>query len=155
MNLAQVTPIVENSIRGLKLDPASCKGDNQGQWNLKIKDSTVWIDVFNFDSNPDRWYIQVMSPLLAVPNRNEENIMRDILEINAKLYGCAVCKKKNWYYVINIRETDGLDQSELDATIDRVGIYSSDYYSKLSFKYEGSWDPQHTDPSGHGPGPKS
>lgn len=140
MNLEQTTQIINQSIIGLKLDPQACKGDNPGQWNLTIKDSTVWIDVFNFDSNPDRWYIQVMSPLLAVPDRNVPEIMNDILEINSKLYGCAICKKKNWFYVISLRETDGLDQSELDATIDRVGIYSSDYYSKLGFKYEGSWD---------------
>lgn len=140
MNQAEVTPIIEQSLRGLNLDPQACKGKTDRQWNLKMKDSTVWIDLFNFDARPDKWYIQVMSPLLAVPQRRREEIMEDILELNAKLYGCAICKKKEWFYIVNIRETDGLDQSELDATLDRVGIYSNDYFGKLSFKYEGAWD---------------
>lgn len=151
MNLEETTRIINASLSGLKMDPNSCKGEKPGQWNLKIKDSTVWIDVFNFESQPDRWYIQVMSPLLAVPQRNVEGIMQDALEINHKLYGCSICKKGNWFYVISLRETQGLDQSELDATIDRVGIYSSDYYSKLSFKYEGSWDKTTSDAGGPAP----
>ena len=51
-------------------------------------------------------------------------------------------KKENWIYVLSLRETAGLDQSEIDATLDRVGFYSSDYYSKLTFKYEGCWLPK-------------
>lgn len=153
MNLEQTTVLINKSLEGLKLDPNTCKGDKPGQWNFKIKDSTMWLDVFNFENDPDRWYIQTMSPLLAVPDKNVEAIMNDILEINSKLYGCAICKKGNWFYVINIRETVGLDQSELDATVDRVGIYSSDYYSKLSFKYEGSWLPKNTTSDQGGPAP--
>jgi len=78
-----------------------------------------------------------MSPLCAVPDKNAEAFFQDLLEINYKMYGSWMCKKENWIYVLSLREADGLDQSEVDATLDRVAFYSTDYYSKLSFKYEG------------------
>lgn len=152
MNLEEVTTLVESSITGLKVDPVACRGEKPGQWNLTVKGATVWIDVFNFQSNPDRWYFQVMSPLTAVPDRNVEAFYQNVLEINHNLYGSSICKKENWMYVMSLREAVGLDQSEVDATIDRVSHYSSDYYGKLSFKFEGSWNPK---PPTSNPGPVS
>lgn len=142
MKLPELTQLIENSLAALKVDVAASRGAKEGQWSIKIKDSTVWIDAFNFPSNPDRYYFQVMSPLCAVTDKNKEAFFQDLLEINYALYGCSICKKDNWMYVLVLREADGLDQSEVDASIDRVGVYSSDYYGKLSFKYKDSWLPK-------------
>jgi len=142
MTLEGIIQLVENSIAALNVDVAACRGEKKGQWSLKIKDSTVWIDAFNFPSNPDKYYFQVMSPLCAVTDKNKEDFFQDLLEINYALYGCSICKKDSWMYVLVLREAEGLDQSEVDASIDRVGVYSSDYYSKLSFKYKDSWLPK-------------
>jgi hypothetical protein len=136
----------------LKIDAATCRGEKPGQWSFKIKDASVWVDAFSFPANPDKFYFQVMSPLCAVPDKNKEAFITDLLEINYKMYGSAMCKKENWIYVLSLREADGLDQSEVDATFDRVGIYSSDYYSKLSFKYEGCWLPKTSEAVNHTPG---
>lgn len=62
-------------------------GQNQGQWSIIYKGSTVWIDVFNFKETPDRWYLQVMSPLVAVPDKNPESFFLNVLEINHRLFG--------------------------------------------------------------------
>jgi hypothetical protein len=142
MNLQDVTKLVETSIAGLKIDVAASRGAKEGQWSIKFKESSIWIDVFNFPSNLDKYYFQVMSPLCAVPDKKTEEFAWDLLEINYKLYGSWMCKKDGWIYVLSLREAVGLDQSEVDATLDRVGFYSSDYFSKLSFKYEGCWLPK-------------
>jgi hypothetical protein len=142
MNIAEVSPLVEASLAGLKVDPALCRGAKPGQWSYKLKDATVWIDVFAFDANPNKFYIQVMSPLCAVPDRKAELFAVDLMEINYKMVGAWMCKKDNFYYVLNLRETENIDQSEIDATLDRVAYYSTDYYAKLAFKYEGCWNPK-------------
>ena len=142
MTLQEITPLIEASLAGLKVDPALCRGEKPGQWSYKLKDATVWIDVFTSDANQGKWYFQVMSPLCAVPNRKSAEFFQDLLEINHKMYGSWMCKKDGWMYVITLRETVNIDQSEIDASLDRVAFYSSDYYAKLSFKYEGSWDPK-------------
>lgn len=136
---------IESSIRELGVDPGLCRGDKNGQWNLTYKGATVWIDLFSFPANPEKFYFQVMSPLLRVPDRNVEAFALNVLEINHSLYGSWMCKKNDWFYVMSLREADHLDKSEIDATLDRVAFYSSDYKGKLAFKYEGSWDPKPTD----------
>ncbi|MCC6251749.1 MAG: YbjN domain-containing protein [Bacteroidia bacterium] len=145
MTLESLSFLVEQSIVEIGKDPVLSRGDKPGQWTISYKGSTVWIDIFNFPDNPNRYYFQVMSPLLRVPDRNHEEIFRNILEINHNLYGSWISIKDNWMYVLNLRESDNLDQSEIVATLDRVAFYSNDYYGKLSFKYEGSWDKRPTD----------
>ncbi len=158
MDLNQTSAIVEDSIRGLKVDPALCRGQKPGQWSIVYKGATVWIDVFNFQDNPARWYFQVMSPLVAVPDKNLESFFQNVLEINHSLYGSWICKKNDWMYVMFLREADNLELSEINATLDRVAFYSSDYQGKLKFKFEGSWLPKVTPPStggsSDGPAPK-
>lgn len=151
MDLAQTSELVETSIRGLNVDPVACRGQKPGQWSLIYKGATVWIDVFNFETNPGRWYFQVMSPLIAAPDKNQEAIYQNLLEINHSLYGSSICKKDGWIYVMTLREADGLDQSEVNAALDRVAFYCSDYKGKLTFKYEGSWLPKDARPSGSSP----
>lgn len=145
MSLEETVALVEQSIADLGVDPGLCRGDKPNQWNMAYKGSTVWIDVFNFPQNPDKYYFQVMSPLVAIPDRNEEAFFKNCLEINHLMYGSAISIKADWTYVLCLREADNLDKSEIDATLDRVAFYSADYRGKLTFKFEGSWDPKPTD----------
>ncbi len=144
MNFDQTAALVEDSIRGLNVDPALCRGEKPGQWNLTYKGATVWIDVFNFPNSPDRWYFQVMSPLLEMPDKNVADFLQNLLEINHTLFGSWICKKNNWTYVMFLRESAGLDINEVNASLDRVAHYSADYQGKLKFKFEGSWVPKPT-----------
>lgn len=140
MNYTEISALVEASIYELKVDPALCRGDKEGRWNLRIKDSTIWIDVFSFPANPDKYYFQVMSPLFKATPLNQLGIQNDLLEYAHAMYGCGVCKKAEWYFVISLREAEGLQQSEVDATIDRVAHYSSDMFGKFKFKYPDAFD---------------
>jgi hypothetical protein len=144
MDLVQTSALVEDAIRALNVDPALCRGQNQGSWSIIYKGSTVWIDVFNFQATPDRWYFQVMSPLLQVPDKNVESFYQNLLEINHTLFGSWITKKNEWTYVMFLREAAGLDLSEINATLDRVAFYCADYKGKLQFKFEGSWLPKTT-----------
>jgi hypothetical protein len=142
MTHQEVYQMVEKSIEGLKVDPALCRGEKPGQWSYKLKDATIWIDVFEWNAGSGKYYIQVMSPLCVVPDLKTQEFLLDVLEINYKLVGCSICKKGDWLYILNLREIEGIDQSEIDATLDRVGFYSTDYYGKLAFKFEGCWTPK-------------
>lgn len=147
MDLNQTSALVEASIKGLNVDPVACRGQKPGQWSLIYKGATVWIDVFNFqNNNPERWYFQVMSPLVEVPDKNKEGFFQNLLEINHSLYGSWICKKNEWTYVMMLREAAGLDQNEVNATLDRVAFYCSDYAGKVKFKFEGSWLPKTVQP---------
>ncbi|MDD2386292.1 MAG: YbjN domain-containing protein [Bacteroidales bacterium] len=131
---------IESSIKEVGIDPISAKGQKEGQWTFKYKKSTIWVDVFSYPTNPDKYYFQVMSPLCKMVDENKEEFAIDLLEINYSLYGCWICKKEGWIYVLNLREADNLQKEEIDATIDRVAAYSSEYWGKLSFKYKNAWE---------------
>jgi hypothetical protein len=154
MGFNEISQIVETGLTTLQLNPAECRGAKPGQWGYKQRDANIWIDVFSYPDKPDTYYLQVTSPLCAVPDKRADAFYQDLLEINFKMYGSWMCKKDNWLYVFHLREAEGLDQSEFDATLNRVSFYSADYYGKLSFKYEGCWLPKAENPTGGGtPGP--
>jgi hypothetical protein len=151
MDFNQTSVLVEASLAALKVDPVACRGQKPGQWSITYKGVSVWIDVFNFANNPDRWYFQVMSPLVIVPDKNQEAFYQNLLEINGLLFGSWICKKGDWTYVMFLREAADLDQNEVNATLDRVAIYCADYQGKVKFKFEGSWLPK-TGPTNAGGG---
>lgn len=135
MNFEEACRMVEDSITGLKVDPARARGDKRGKWTITINGAEIWIDVFNFESKPNDYYLQVMSPLFKVSEINQKGIETDLLEFAHSMYGTSVCKRESWYFTMHLREALGLDQSEIDKAIDRVGFYSNDIYAKFKFKY--------------------
>lgn len=137
-----VTEYIEKSIAELGFDIKTTRGEKEGQWTINYKNSTVWIDLFNYPQNPNKYYLQVMSPLCRMVDRQKEEFAIDLLEINYLLYGCWICKKDNWLYIINLREADNLEKAEIDNTIERIAVYSYEYWGKLSFKYKDAWDKQ-------------
>jgi len=135
-----LTEFIEKSIEEIGIDAMKSRGQKDGQWTIKYKNSTVWIDVFNYPDKPEKFYFQVMSPLCKMVDNKVEEFAIDLLEINYLMYGSWICKKDGWFYVMSLREADNLQKPEIDATIDRVAIYSSDYWGKLSFKYKSCWN---------------
>jgi hypothetical protein len=140
MTLQEATPLVEQSISGLGIDPATSHTDKPGHWSFKLENSTIWIDVYSSEKNEGKWYFQVMSPLCSIPSRRKDEFLNELLEINFMLYGSWIAKKDGWAYVTSLRETANLDQSEIDATLDRVVHYSTEYREKLRDQYSGCWD---------------
>ncbi len=134
--------MVENVIKELGVDPALCRGQNLGQWNMKLGSASVWIDVFQSkDQNGnfiDGGYFQMMAPVLDVPTERQGEFFQELLEINHNLYGVAFTKFQNGIYIKSIRELDNLEQSEVMATFNRVGRYADQYDDVLKAKYAGA-----------------
>ena len=130
---------VEQIIREFGVDPAICRGQEVGQWNLKLGSASVWVDVWQSKDEQgnliDAGYLQVMAPVVDVPVENQHLFCRELLEINHRLYGVGFTIHGNTAYIKAIRELEGLDKSEITATLNRVGIYADDYDDQLKAKY--------------------
>jgi Putative bacterial sensory transduction regulator len=133
-NLQFYYEMVNTSIRSLGVDPELCKGEKEGQWSLKKGSAAVWIDIWHIEQEK-RGYFQVLAPVMQVPEANQPAFFQELLELNYTLYGVAFVKFKDWIYVKAIREVDGMQQSEVNATIDRVGWYADKYDDELKLKY--------------------
>jgi len=131
--------MVEEILVEYKIDVAAARGDQPGQWNLKLGSASVWVDVFqskDAQGNLMQYgYLQVMAPICDVPVNNQQLFTRELLEINHSLYGVSFTIFKEKAYIKAIRELQGLDKSEIKSTFDRVGIYADDYDDKLKAKY--------------------
>ena len=77
-----LTEHIEKSIEEVGIDPFSTRGKKDGQWTFKYKNSTVWVDVFSYPSNPEKYYFQVMSPLCKMVDKKAEEFAIDLLEKN-------------------------------------------------------------------------
>ena len=134
-NINHYYQMVDNIITSLGVDPAKCKGDKEGQWNLQKGSAPVWIDVWQ---TPDNYgYFQAMSPICEIPTVNTQAFFQEILEINHKLYGVGMTKYENWIYIKVIRELEGINESEMTASFNRIGFYADEYDDYLKYKYFG------------------
>lgn len=131
--------LFEQVLTEYKIDPAMARGQAPGQWNLKLGSASVWVDIFqskDAQGNLAQYgYLQVLSPVCDVPVNNQHLFTKELLEINHSLYGVAFTIFKDKAYIKSIRELQGLDNSEIKSTLDRVGIYANDWDDKLKAKY--------------------
>jgi hypothetical protein len=128
--------MVEKVITDLGVDPATCRGENPGQWNLKKGSASVWVDVWKVE-NEDYGYIQIMAPIIEIPVEGRDIFMTEVLEINHNLYAVGFTKYKEWLYLKGIREVEGLDINEVSAMFNRVGNYADEYDDYFKNKYFG------------------
>lgn len=134
-DLSKYFTMVEEIIQSLGVDPSLCRGQNPGQYSLMLGSARVWIDVWYIESQ-SRAYFQAMSPVMRLPIlQSQHAFFQELLEINDKLYGVAFTVYNGWAWLKHIRETDGLDKSEAEAMIHRIGVYADQYDDYLKGKY--------------------
>lgn len=136
MDLQPFYDVVEDGIAELGVNPADCRGDNPGQWNLKKGETTVWVDLWYIEKE-DRPYYQVMSPIFAVPvdEAKKNALFAQLLEINDTLFGVAFTVFQDNIYIKVIREADGMDKTESLSLLLRVGNYADLHRQELSEKF--------------------
>ncbi|MFN8255355.1 MAG: YbjN domain-containing protein [Bacteroidales bacterium] len=137
MELETYFGMVENCIKNLGVDPAVCRLEKAGQWDLKKGSASVWIDVFKSETNNFAGYFQCMAPVVQVPTSMTKEFYEEILEKNHSLYAVSLVKYKDWIYIKTIRELEGIDQNEMFALITRVGNYADDLDDYYNNKYHG------------------
>ena len=50
MELQSFYDVVESGIAELGVNPADCRGENPGQWNLKKGETIVWVDLWMIEA---------------------------------------------------------------------------------------------------------
>jgi len=126
--------MIESVISSLGVDPATCRGQKPGEWNLQKGSATIWVDIMWLEKE-QRAYYQVMSPVCQLPKGDLTHFYQELLEINHGLYGVAFVKYETWVYIKMIREVEGLDAAEAGAMLNRVGNYADHYDDILKQKY--------------------
>ncbi len=130
--------IVEKAINELGVNAEEARGENEGEWNLKRGTASVWIDLWYIDDEGGA-YFQVMAPIMTLPEEesNQNKLAFELLKINYTLFGVSFALHEDGVYLKNIREVEGLDQSEVIYMIGRCGNYADSYNDELVKKFGG------------------
>lgn len=133
--ISSYSTLIEEIIRSLGIDPASCRGQNLGQWTMVKGSARVYIDIYNANSAD---YICVASPVMEMPSKTLLPFYRKLLELNHDMYAASFSVKDNWVWLRILRELDGLDKNEASAMLNRVGTYADQFDGMLieEFKRE-------------------
>lgn len=142
MTLNSYYAVVEEAIRQLGINPEEARGKEEGQWDLKKGDLSVWIDLFWSKQNNEA-YFQVMAPIMEIPPQVsvQNELFKDLLEINDRLYAVSFSIYNNWVWLKTLREAEGMDPNEAVRLILRVGNYGELYKQELLNKYGGFTPP--------------
>ncbi len=133
--MQQYINIIEEAIKLIGIDPATCRGEKPTQWNLTKGSASVWLDLWHIEKEA-RAYFQAISPVLSLDTvSNVAALTKELLELNHQLYGTAFTIYNNTVFVKVIREADGMDATEANAMILRVGSYADQYDDYLKNKY--------------------
>ncbi|WP_448519145.1 YbjN domain-containing protein [Rhodoflexus sp.] len=128
--------LVENAIEELGVNPVEARTQKAGQWDLRKGSASVWINVFLSRERDDYGYLQIMSPVMKVPQGdNREALLEELLQLNYQLYGVAFSMYEGWLYLRTIRELEGLSPEEALAMLTRIGVYADEYDDYLKQKY--------------------
>ena len=134
-NLQKYYDLVENCISALGIELQTARiPDREGEWELTKGSATIWVLVQYLEQNKAA-YVQVLAPIVSIPEHNLEKFYEELLEVNHTFYGVAFTKFKQWIYVKSIREAEGIDQNELFNMITRVGNYADMYDDVFSTKF--------------------
>lgn len=126
--------MVENVITDFGVKPKDCRGEEAGQWGMMQGDSEVWIDIWPSEDEK-RAYFMVMSPVIKLEGRDTTALFSELIRANDMLYEVAFCVFEKQVWLKQIRQLEGLDESEIKQTIQRIGGYSADYSEELKNKF--------------------
>ncbi|MEM7039519.1 MAG: YbjN domain-containing protein, partial [Bacteroidota bacterium] len=122
-------------ITELGADAEKCRGNTPGQWVYKDKTAIVYVDAWYIESEK-RSYFQAMTPVMRLPTEDKHaEFFKELLELNDKMFDVAFTLFNGFAWIKNIRETEGLDRSEVMATMTRVANYKARYDVRLKEKY--------------------
>lgn len=140
LNLKKYYSTVEQAIAKIGLDPAKFRGEQEGEWTLHRGKYTIWIDVWN-DPVEKVAYLQVVAPVMEIPEESQTVLFRDLLQINLQLCGIAFSVHGEKVVLKGTRVAEGLDVEEAHAMIMLISKYVSNFSPILLKRYFNSGEP--------------
>jgi hypothetical protein len=139
-NLKACQKMIESVIRELGLDPDGTRIETSSKerigWALMRGSAAVYVFL---QQSEEHNFLQVVSPVMKIPDQNILPLYRRLLELNAeKLCGAAFGVKGEDVVLSTDRETTDIDRSEVQTMITIVGQYADHYDDELVKEFGGT-----------------
>jgi hypothetical protein len=138
-NLKTCQKMVEAVVRELGLDPVASRLETTEPgriaWGLRCGSAAVYVFL---QPGEQENYIQVVSPVMKIPESNILPLYRRLLELNAETLSGVAFGVKGEDIVLSIdRTTTDIDRSEVASMITLIGEYSDRYDDELVSEFGG------------------
>ncbi len=134
LHLAHYYRIVEEAISKLGIDPATTRGPQPGQWNLKRGSASLSIDIFQIPPS-GKAFFGISSPIMRAPETGTEGFYRYLLELNQGMIGVGFSLIKENVLLRSSRMLEGLDAQEAFQMISQIGLLADHFDDKLRENY--------------------
>ncbi len=132
-DLSPTISLVEGVMMDFDVNPAACRND-EGQYTIPTKFGELWVDIW-YVPTEERSYFQIMSPIGIMPEFQQADLMRRVLELNYQFIEVAIVMFKEGLYFKTIREVDYLSKETIQLSINRVAMYADKYAEKLKIEH--------------------
>jgi len=105
------------------------EGDRGYGWHFQR--GSALIEVYVLLAQDERSYLQVLSPIVHLPQSGLLPIYRRMLELNLSLTNASLGVHNDVVYVFNERPLDGLDANEVNYIIMQLSAYADDIDNQL------------------------
>ena len=109
---------VESILAAIGVDPAAARMDVERGYGWNFQRGSALIEVYL--TPEEQGYLQVLSPIMHLPQRNLLALYRRLLELNLQLTNAALGVHEDVVYLYHERLLAGLDAAEADAIIRRL-----------------------------------
>jgi hypothetical protein len=118
--ISSVKEMIDTYIQSIGLKKSEIYDSNKKAWRWKVGSATL--DVFIQDVKTEsgtRTYLRIFSGLMQIPERNQAEFYKSLLQMNDSSLGVKLTKMpdSDWIYATFERDIRGMDYSELATCI--------------------------------------
>lgn len=119
--LQQTCQLIEEVLASLGLNVEECRGEKEGQWNLRKGSFDIMVDAWE---EQGQVLFQVLCPLCALPDENKEAFYLYLLQRNHELSAIAYTVFEQNVYLKHTREANGLTKEEILNLLSKTAFYA-------------------------------
>ncbi|MEW6349642.1 MAG: YbjN domain-containing protein [Thermodesulfobacteriota bacterium] len=127
--------MVESFLRKVGLSPENLRVPEQSGtgWMFSRGSAELFVGLRELN---ERGVVVIMSPVVYLPEQNLLPFYRRCLEINMELVNCALAAAEDKIYLVHERPIEGLDQVEIEGTLDYLSSVADDLDDRLADEFD-------------------
>lgn len=134
--LRRYADMVETVLKGIDVDVTTARTDISSGYGWTFHQGSAVIEITVVEQE-GAGYLQVLAPIMHLPDAGLLPLYRRLLEYNLKLTNAALGIHLDTVYVFHERTLDGLDEDDTQAIITMVARYADDLDNTLVNEFGG------------------
>jgi hypothetical protein len=135
-NLESYAATVEQILLTLGVDPLRARLNTEAGFGWSFQRGSAVIEVY-VSQQENAGYLQVLSPIMHLPQTGLLALYRRLLELNLQLTNASLGVYLDVVYLFSERPVDGLDATEANSIITLVAGYADELDDKLVAEFGG------------------